>query len=57
MQLTWTEIDVSTTSIADLIRRSDAAQLVFIQRKNRVIVTHDDDFLRIVSIRNDCLLM
>ncbi len=46
-------IDVSTTSEAGLIGQSDAKQLAFIQRENRVIVTHDDDFLRIASIRDD----
>jgi predicted nuclease of predicted toxin-antitoxin system len=47
------EIDVSTTSTAGLIGQSDTEQLAFAQRENRVIVTHDDDFLRIASIRDD----
>jgi predicted nuclease of predicted toxin-antitoxin system len=47
------DIDVSTTSEAGLIGHSDAEQLAFIQRENRIIVTHDDDFLQIASIRDD----
>jgi predicted nuclease of predicted toxin-antitoxin system len=46
-------IDVTTTSEANLIGRSDLEQLAYIQREDRVIITHDDDFLRIASIRDD----
>jgi predicted nuclease of predicted toxin-antitoxin system len=46
-------IDVSTTPEVRLIGQSDLAQLAFIQQESRVIVTHDDDFLRIASIRDD----
>lgn len=46
-------VDVSTTVSAGLIGQSDLEQFVFIQQENRVMVTHDDDFLKIVSVRND----
>lgn len=45
--------DVSTTASAGLIGQSDLEQFAFIQRENRVMVTHDDDFLKIVNVRND----
>jgi predicted nuclease of predicted toxin-antitoxin system len=45
--------DVSTTASAGLIGQSDLEQFAFIQRENRVMVTHDDDFLKIVSARDD----
>lgn len=46
-------IDVSTTPETGLIGQSDNTQLEFAQHEGRVIVTHDDDFLRIASVRND----
>ncbi|MBE9031697.1 DUF5615 family PIN-like protein [filamentous cyanobacterium LEGE 11480] len=46
-------IDVSTTASADLIGSSDLEQLAFVQREQRVIITHDDDFLKIASERDD----
>jgi predicted nuclease of predicted toxin-antitoxin system len=45
--------DVSTTASAGLIGLSDDDQFAYIQREGRVLVTHDDDFLKIVSIRSD----
>ena len=45
--------DVSTTASAGLIGQSDLEQFALIQRENRVMVTHDDDFLKIVSVRDD----
>ncbi|MBW4517044.1 MAG: DUF5615 family PIN-like protein [Timaviella obliquedivisa GSE-PSE-MK23-08B] len=47
------EIEVSTISEANLIGQSDLTQLAYIQREARVIVTHDDDFPKIASTRND----
>lgn len=46
-------IDVSTTREAGLIGASDLEQYAYIQQESRIIVTHDDDFLRIASIRDD----
>jgi predicted nuclease of predicted toxin-antitoxin system len=46
-------IDVSTTRDAGLIGASDLEQLAFIQRENRVMITHDDDFLKIARERDD----
>lgn len=42
-------IDVTTTVEAGLRTESDEAQLTFAEQENRVIVTHDDDFLRMAS--------
>ncbi len=42
-------IDVTTTTDAGLRTRNDEAQWVFAQNERRVIVTHDDDFLRMAS--------
>ena len=42
-------IDVTTTVEAGLRTASDNEQLAYIQQEERVIVTHDDDFLRIAS--------
>jgi hypothetical protein len=39
-------IDVSTTAEAHLLAADDPHHLVFARRESRVIVTHDDDFLR-----------
>jgi predicted nuclease of predicted toxin-antitoxin system len=46
-------LDVTTTSEVGLIGATDSEQLAFIQRENRMIVTHDDDFLKIASQRDD----
>lgn len=42
-------IDVTTTVNAGLRAADDETQLAFAKREKRVIVTHDDDFLRIAS--------
>ena len=41
--------DVTTTPEVGLYSRSDQAQLEFVRKEGRVIVTHDTDFLRIAS--------
>lgn len=46
-------IDVSTTQEIGLRTESDAAQLDFMRREDRVIVTHDTDFLRIAGATSD----
>jgi predicted nuclease of predicted toxin-antitoxin system len=46
-------IDVSTTVDAGLRTRSDTAQLDYVRRTHRVIVTHDADFLRLAATTND----
>ncbi len=40
-------LDVTTTSDADLIAASDEDQLTYASSAERVLVTHDDDFLRL----------
>jgi predicted nuclease of predicted toxin-antitoxin system len=40
-------IDVTTTRDADLIGAIDEEHLAFATAENRVIVTHDDDFLKL----------
>lgn len=40
-------IDVTTTVEANLRSSSDERQLAYALEENRVMVTHDDDFLRI----------
>jgi len=42
-------IDVSTTVEVGLRTASDPAQLAYVQREGRVLVTHDADFLRLAS--------
>lgn len=42
-------IDVTTTADADLLSHDDRAHLAFARQENRILVTHDRDFLRIVS--------
>ncbi len=42
-------IDVTTTVEANLRTSSDEAQLAYALQENRVIVTHDDDFLRMTA--------
>jgi hypothetical protein len=39
-------IDVSTTADAQLLAADDPHHLAFALRESRVIVTHDDDFVR-----------
>lgn len=43
------EIDVTTTVEAKLRTASDESQLEYASREGRVLVTHDDDFLRLSS--------
>lgn len=38
-------IEVTTTSQVELMSASDEEQLAFASSQNRVLVTHDDDFL------------
>lgn len=40
-------IDVTTTHEAHLIGASDSEQLAFARQSGRVLVTHDDDLLRL----------
>jgi predicted nuclease of predicted toxin-antitoxin system len=47
------DIDVSTTAEASLLGQSDEAQLEFARLERRIIVTHDDDFLKIVSLNRN----
>lgn len=42
-------IDVTTTVEIGLRTADDQTQLAFAKRENRVIVTHDDDFLRLAK--------
>ena len=46
-------IDVTTTVDAKLRGCSDAAQLDYVRRTQRVIVTHDADFLRLAAATSD----
>lgn len=46
-------IDVTTTVDAGLRTKSDESHLAFIRLEQRVIVTHDDDFLIMASDTND----
>jgi len=40
-------IDVTTTNDVQLRTRTDTAHWDYAQRESRVIITHDDDFLRL----------
>jgi predicted nuclease of predicted toxin-antitoxin system len=42
-------VDVTTSADADLLGVDDRTQLAFARSENRVLVTHDADFLSIVS--------
>lgn len=42
-------VDVTTTVEANLRTSGDEEQLTFARQENRVIVTHDDDFLRMAN--------
>ncbi len=44
-------IDVTTTVEVKLRTKSDESQLAFASREERVLVTHDDDFLKL-AIKN-----
>jgi predicted nuclease of predicted toxin-antitoxin system len=46
-------IDVTTTQSAGLRTQSDINQISFIRREERVIMTHDADFLHIASTTDD----
>jgi hypothetical protein len=41
------KIDVTTTSEVGLISVSDQEQLIFAASENRILVTHDDDFVHL----------
>jgi len=43
-------INVTTTVEANLRGQSDESQLAFASREGRVLITHDDDFLRLASV-------
>ena len=42
-------IDITLSAEVNLRTKSDAAQWAFIQEQQRVIITHDTDFLRLAS--------
>jgi predicted nuclease of predicted toxin-antitoxin system len=46
-------IDVTTTQEAGLRTRADEDQLAFARKQERVLVTHDADFLRFASRTTD----
>lgn len=46
-------IDVTMSTAVGLRSASDEDHLAFAQREQRVIFTHDDDFLRLASQTND----
>lgn len=43
------EIDITTSIEAGMLSSKDDSQLEYALKENRVIVTHDSDFLRIAS--------
>ena len=50
-------VDVTTTREAGLIAADDEEQLKFAKSEGRVVVTHDDDFLRVqIDPYWDCIL-
>jgi len=51
--LTLRGIDASTTTTAGLLGASDHEQLAFAIQSNRVLVTHDRNFLRLVASMAD----
>ena len=53
LQLLHRGIDVTTTVEVGLRTQSDELQLEFLRREQRVIFTHDDDFLSIASRTSD----
>ena len=46
-------ISITTSAEADLIGASDEQQLAFATSEGRVLITHDDDFLRLHHIGVD----
>lgn len=48
-------VDVTTTAEANLRGSNDEAQLAFAKRHMRVIVTHDEDFLRMATFLTHCI--
>ncbi|MBV7334533.1 DUF5615 family PIN-like protein [Chloroflexi bacterium TSY] len=46
-------IDVTTSTEAEVLSKGDEEQLEFALKENHVIVTHDDDFLRMASQGNE----
>ncbi|MEH1801781.1 MAG: DUF5615 family PIN-like protein [Nostoc sp.] len=48
-------IDVTTTSETGLIAASDGEQLYFAMSQNRVIFTHDDDFVILHQVALLCI--
>lgn len=42
-------VDVATAVTADLRGATDEVHLHYARRENRVVVTHDDDFLRLAA--------
>ncbi|MDY6803754.1 MAG: DUF5615 family PIN-like protein [Cyanobacteriota bacterium] len=52
-QLRRRNIDVTTTVEASLRGQSDESQLAFASREGRVLVTHDDDFLKLASVSRE----
>lgn len=46
-------IDVTTTLEMGMAGQSDTAQLAFVRQQQRVIVTHDTDFLKLASQTSD----
>jgi hypothetical protein len=46
-------IDVTATSDANLLGRSDEEHLTYCRREGRVMVTHDPDFLRLAASAPD----
>jgi predicted nuclease of predicted toxin-antitoxin system len=52
-QLRRRGIDITTTVEVGLRTSSDESQLDFIRQQNRVIITHDKDFLIIASRTSD----
>jgi predicted nuclease of predicted toxin-antitoxin system len=46
-------IDVTTTQEAQLLHQSDLSQLDYARLENRMLVTHDEDFLVIANLSTD----
>ena len=46
-------INVTTTVEVQLRTKSDESQLAFASREKRVLVTHDDDFLKLAVINKN----
>lgn len=52
-QLRRRNINVTTTVEVSLRGQSDESQLAFASREGRVLVTHDDDFLKLASVSRE----